>query len=107
MCRVTKRRSMNHFEFELSPKALRRIAIILCVAVLALMTFGVIMLCSTSSFYAKDRFGDSYFIFKRQVLWLGIGLVACAITANLDYRKYRKFAWPILGGAAFLLVLVL
>ncbi|MSR64641.1 MAG: putative lipid II flippase FtsW [Verrucomicrobiae bacterium] len=98
---------MNHFQSELSPKALRRTAIILCVAVLALLTFGVVMLCSTSSFYAKDRFGDAYFIFKRQVLWLAIGLVVCAITANIDYRKYRKYARPIIGGAVFLLVLVL
>lgn len=98
---------MNHLQYELSPKALRRIAIILCVAVLGLMTFGVIMLCSTSSFFANDKFHDPYYIFKRQLLWLCIGVAACAITANIDYRKYRRFAWPILGGAALLLLLVL
>jgi len=86
---------------------MKRIAVVLCMAVFALLTFGVIMLCSTSSFYAKDRFGDAYFIFKRQVVWLGIGLTAFAITANIDYRKYRQFAWPILGVAAVLLVSVL
>jgi cell division protein FtsW len=98
---------MNHFGLKLSPAALQRAAVILAVTVLALTTFGIIMLCSTSSFYAKDRFGDPYYIFKRQLLWLGIGLVVAAIAAHVDYRHYRKYAWHTLGLAVALLVAVL
>ena len=86
---------------------MRRIAVVFCVSVLALLTFGVIVLCSTSSFYAKDRFDDPYFLFNRQVLWVCVGLVACAITARIDYRRYKRWAWWILGITAALLVAVL
>lgn len=91
----------------LSPKTMKRIAVVFCIAVLGLLTFGVIVLCSTSSFYAKDRFGDPYFLFKRQVLWVCVGLAACAITASIDYRRYKRWAWWILGITAAMLLAVL
>jgi len=98
---------MKPFNLSLSPRAMRRVAIGLCVAVLGLLTFGIIMLCSTSSFYANERYGSPYVVFWRQAMWLGIGLIACIVAACLDYRLYRKYVWWILGAAAVLLVAVL
>lgn len=91
----------------MSPRAMRRTVVVLCVSVLVLLTLGIVMLCSTSSFFANDRFGDPYALFKRQAVWLGIGLIACAVTSQIDYHRYRGAAWVILGAAAALLVLVL
>jgi cell division protein FtsW len=75
--------------------------------VLALLSFGIVMLCSTSSSYAADRFGNPYAIFQRQLIWLGVALVACIVATWIDYRYYRRFAWAILAVAVVLLVAVL
>jgi cell division protein FtsW len=87
---------------------MKRVAVVLCVTALALLTFGFVMLTSTSSFYAEDHYqGDTYHFAKRQAMWLGLGLATCALTACVDYRRYRKLAWPLFIAAAVSLVLVL
>jgi cell division protein FtsW len=73
--------------------------------VLALLTFGFVMLASTCPAYAFN--GDSFFFAKRQALWIGIGLAACGVMACLDYRLLRKSAGPLFLGAVVLLILVL
>jgi len=78
-----------------------------CVA--ALLTLGLVMLYS-SSMCMLDKSRINYLgahLLKTQVLWCGIGLVACVATASLDYRQLKKFAWPIFILAVILLALVL
>jgi cell division protein FtsW len=79
----------------------------MALAVLALVTFGLVMLTSTSSFYAYTLHGDAFYYAKRQTLWLGLGLAACLVTARLDYHRYRKYAWPLFMTAAVMLIGVL
>ena len=76
-----------------------------CVTVLGLLTFGFVMLSSTTSFEAHR--GDAYYFVKKQAIWLGVGLAACAATACVDYRRYRKLGWPLFIAAVVLLVGVL
>ena len=89
----------------MSPKIMRAVEVVFCMTVLALLAFGFVMLTSTSSFYPYR--GDQYYFAKRQAIWLGLGLVACAGTARIDYRRYRKFAWTLFVTAIVLLVGVL
>jgi cell division protein FtsW len=89
----------------MSPKAMRTTAVVLGFTVLALLTFGFVMLASTSSAYAYH--GDAFYYAKRQAMWLGLGLAACALTARVDYRWYRKHAWSLFIAAAILLIAVL
>ena len=80
-------------------------AIAFGVSLLTLVTFGFVMLASTSS--AMLSHGDAFYFVKRQGLWMGIGLLACAVTASMDYHHHRKYAWPLFVTAAILLVSVL
>ena len=89
----------------MSPKSARVITVVFYVTVLALLTFGFVMLTSASSSYAYR--GDPHYFAKRQAMWLGLGLVACAGTARIDYRLYRKFAWPLFITSVVLLAGVL
>ena len=84
---------------------MRATAVALGMTVLALLTFGFVMLTSTST--ACSYNGDAFYFAKRQAMWLGLGLAACAITARLDYRCYRKYAWSLFIAAATLLIAVL
>ena len=82
-------------------------AITLLVVTLMLVTIGIVMLFSTSSLQARDRYGDSNYLLKRQLVWMGIGGVLCAVMAATPYQKLRGVAVPALAAAAFLLALVL
>ncbi len=79
-----------------------RNAIMVCVATCLLMVLGLVMLASTSVWIAE---GKEYSLLIKQASFLGIGLIAAGVLAYSDYKKLRKFAWPIYGFAIFLLVL--
>ena len=58
---------------------------LLVVTVIALIVLGLVMLSSTSA-YAPESHGSAVFLLKRQLMWLGIGVLVCAIGAGLDYH---------------------
>jgi cell division protein FtsW len=89
----------------MSAKAMNRVAVLFGASVLVLLTFGFVMLASTSSAYAHH--GDPFYFAKRQALWLGLGLLAGAATACMNYRYYRKFAGLLFIAAVALLAGVL
>ena len=70
----------------------RKSAYFLFLAVLGMLVIGIVMLFSTSAF-AKDSHGDMYFFVKRQAIWLGVGFVACAAAAMIDYHFWLRTWW--------------
>jgi cell division protein FtsW len=77
---------------------------ILLLVIAWLVTLGVVMLFSTSAF-AQQAHGDTYYFVKRQCFWLGIGVVACTFGALVDYHVWQKWWWVIFAGAVILLAL--
>ncbi len=71
------------------------------------LVFGLIMLTSASSPVGHERFGDSYFFIKRQLL-LGVlpGTILFFLLAKFDYHKLKNYATIIYGGVLVLLILV-
>ncbi len=84
-----------------------KVAVTLLVCALVLLTIGVVMLFSTSSAYARDRYGDADYLLKRQVVWIVVSGVACALAARTPYSKLRGASGWLLAASALLLVLVL
>jgi cell division protein FtsW len=76
---------------------------ILVLAVVGLVSLGMVMLLSTSSF-VTDR-ADVFYDVRRQVAWLMIGIGCCVLVASIDYHWWGKTAWWWFGGACLLLVL--
>ena len=74
----------------------RKSAYILFIAVLGMLVIGIVMLFSTSAF-ARDSHNDVYFFIKRQGLWLGIGLVICAVGGVMDYHFWQRTWWLWFG----------
>ena len=75
--------------------------------VLALVCFGLVMVFSSSYYYADKKFGDGTYYFKKQVIGAIIGLVAMGVLANFDYHKLEKLKWPAIIIAVGLLAAVL
>ena len=75
---------------------------LLLLSVVALVALGIVMLFSTSAF-AQDSHGDIYYFVKRQLLWLGIGLIACIVASLTDYHLWQR-TWKIWFGLALVLL---
>lgn len=71
-----------------------------------LAIFGLIMIYSASSYTAQKELSDSFYFVKKQLLGLGVGIVAFVCLALFDYRKFPEYAIPILIGSAVLLGMV-
>lgn len=72
----------------------------------ALLVFGLLSVYSASSFVARSQgLPDSHFVVQ-QLGRAAVGGLALAAGALLDYRIYRRLAWPLLAATALLLVLV-
>jgi cell division protein FtsW len=82
----------------------RKSAYFLFLAVLGMLVIGIVMLFSTSAF-ARDSHGDVYFFMKKQVVWLGVGLVACTVAALVDYHFWQRTWWIWFGLALIALSL--
>lgn len=80
---------------------------ILLVAVLALVSLGLVMVYSASAILAQDKLGDSLYFLKRQLMAAGMGVVAMAVAMKVGWRRLARLAWPLLIVALVLLVAVL
>ncbi len=80
---------------------------ILFFTVIALLSFGVVMVYSSSAVSAYVNFNDSYYFFKRQIIWVTLGIVAMLFTLHIDYHVWRRLATPVLITTVVLLILVL
>ena len=74
---------------------------------LMLVLFGLIMVFSASYYSSISQDGNPYSYLVRHGAWVVFGLVAMAFGALFEYRKYKKWALPILIVIVILLVLVL
>lgn len=83
----------------------KRSAPLLLIAVGFLLSIGVVMLISTCAFSSMTPSDDMYLDAKKQVLWLFLGGIGCAVAACVDYHWMERKAWWIFGIAVFLLAL--
>lgn len=81
------------------------VALFIAVAVLSL--FGLVMVLSASAANALRFEGSSWYYFRQQLLWLGLGTTAMVVTMRVDYRLWRHLSKTIMLVALALLVLVL
>jgi cell division protein FtsW len=81
--------------------------VLLLSLVTVLIVVGLIMVLSASSVESLREYGSSWAIFERQVLWVGLGAVALVLAARVDYRRWRRFATPLLVLCLLLLLAVL
>ncbi len=73
------------------------------VTVIALALYGIVAVYSASSYVAEADYNNPYYFAVKQSAGFVVGLVAMAVTANIDYRKYiGKTKWLYLIGVILL-----
>lgn len=77
----------------------------LLIITILLVGIGVTMVYSSSALLATEKFNDSYFFLKKEVLFVVIGFGLLAATLNIPYGIYQKLVYPILALAVLGLVL--
>ena len=63
---------------------------VLIITTALLILFGLIMVYSSTMILAKERYGDSFYFLKKQIIWLVVGLIITAIVSSLKYPLYLK-----------------
>ncbi|PIT88285.1 MAG: putative lipid II flippase FtsW [Candidatus Magasanikbacteria bacterium CG10_big_fil_rev_8_21_14_0_10_36_32] len=73
----------------------------------AILVFGLLILVSASAPYAYNKFGDTYYFVKRQILFgLLPGIAMFLLAAKLNYKIWQKLSWPFYIVCLILLILV-
>ncbi len=74
--------------------------------IMLLLSAGLVMLLSASAPAGASKYNDSYHFFKKQLVFVVLGLVGMVVVSRIDYRQYYKHAKLIFGICLILLVLV-
>lgn len=72
-----------------------------------LLGFGLVMVFSTSYYIGLTDFDDTYYFFRKQLIFAVIGLVLFFLFSNIPYIFYRKHVGKILLTCLILLIAVL
>ncbi len=81
---------------------------LLC-AILVLLVIGIVMVYSSSSYYAlyqKDVYNSDFYFFK-EITWSVVGIIGMIVTMSIDYHIYKKWTPWIVIITLGLLVVVL
>lgn len=72
-----------------------------------LIGLSIVMVFNTSYFFAGERFGDPYYVFRKHLASITLGVCVCAIASRLRAASYERIAYPALAVVALALVVVL
>lgn len=72
---------------------------------LLLVLIGIMMIFSSSAILAKERFGDTYYFLKKELIFFVIGFIALFVCKSISYKRYAKWIYPMLGVTLFLMLL--
>ncbi|MDR2196657.1 MAG: putative lipid II flippase FtsW [Coriobacteriales bacterium] len=82
--------------------------LLLLIVTAALLLFGLVMVLSASSVVALAETGDSFSLFKRQLILVALGLVGLVVAALIPYRVWTSWlSWGVWGILILFLVLTL
>ncbi|MBC7593902.1 MAG: putative lipid II flippase FtsW [Kineosporiaceae bacterium] len=69
-----------------------------------LLGLGLIMVLSASSVFALTTADDSFYIFKRQLIFAVLGVIGAFVAANIKIDLLRKLVYPVLGVTTLLIL---
>ncbi len=80
---------------------------VLLIITLILVTAGTVMIYSSSSILAMERYKDGQYFLKKQAFFVCIGVASMLILSRIHYSKLKLVAYPAVAVSAVMLTLVL
>ena len=77
--------------------------LILLLVTLLLVTIGTVMIYSSSSILAAEKFHDGQYFLKKQLFFLCLGVLIMILLTKIPYYNLRKLAWIGIGASVILL----
>ena len=97
-----------------APRVRRPVAVVahgadrwIMLTVTLLVGLGIVMVFNTSYFYAGERFGDPYHVFRKHMVSIALGLGVSLIVSRMQSHTLERLAYPALAVVALALVAVL
>ncbi|MBF4691604.1 putative lipid II flippase FtsW [Fusibacter ferrireducens] len=84
-----------------------RIDYTLLIVTLLLAAFGLLMVFSSSYYYAIEKMQNKTHFFLADIRWVSVGVVVMLVASQVNYKSYKKLAIPALIVSLVLLVYVL
>ncbi|WP_257720698.1 stage V sporulation protein E [Lentibacillus amyloliquefaciens] len=81
--------------------------LVLAAVILSLLLVGAVMVYSSSYVWAEYKYADQYFFLKRQLLFLGVGVLGMLFFMALPYNTWKKYSKIVLLACFVLLLIVL
>jgi len=75
--------------------------------IVPLSLFGLLMVYNASAAMAIRDFGNQYYYLQEQAKWLLLGSIVGIIFSFIDYRFWKRIAFPVMIATIFLLCIVL
>src|SRR4030042_2817438 len=106
---MIKRRKKSLRDFESLGREKRRVQFdfILFFLVLAISSFGVLIIYSATRETLPGGVTDPQYYLKRQLIWLAAGIIICIAVQFINYRKIQRYWWLLLVVGIFSLAAVL
>lgn len=80
---------------------------LLIITVAALTIVGLMMIYSTTFYLGYQLHDQPTYFFLRQLLWVGLGIIALVIMARIEYHTWLNFSIPMMAATLLVLGLVL
>lgn len=85
----------------------QRVDSILLLVTLILVAVGTVMIYSSSSILAMERFKDAQYFLKKQIFFVILGIVLMILLTKISYQKMKELALPAIVLSAVLLILLM
>lgn len=85
----------------------KKIDFSMLVTILILLSMGLVMVASASSYYALSTSGNSTALLQRQLMLAIVGVIAMLFISKIDYTKYKKASYIFYIISILLLIAVL
>ncbi|MBM4465624.1 MAG: putative lipid II flippase FtsW [Chloroflexi bacterium] len=79
----------------------------LIIILASLLLVGLMMVYSSSFDFGYRVFDQPTYFFVKQIIWALLGTAGMIVMMSIDYRTWRRFSIPLMGGTLFLLMLLL
>jgi len=80
--------------------------VILLLVTLILVTVGTVMIYSSSSIIALERFQDGQYFLKKQIVFVVMGLISMVLMTRIPYTSLKRVAYPGIFVSLILLTLL-